>query len=172
MNFVFNTVYDIDALTVMARAVRKTTHNKHSKRSHKFGWAIIVIAILFIAASVITDKFGANTVFTGVAAAVMLVALIWEDRLNALIASRRVMKGAEKGVVTFYDENYVSETEIGTTEFKYNVIEAIAQKGDYIVFVFSRRHAQVYDLRAMANGTPKDFCRFIEEKTDKKIVKI
>ena len=172
MNFVFNTVYDMDALTAMARAVRKTTHKKRSKRSHKFGWIVIIIAILFIAASVITDNFGANTVFTGIAAVVMLVALIWEDRLNALIASKRVMKGAEKGVVTFGEDSYVSATEVGTTEFKYSVIEAIAKRGDYIVFVFTRRHAQVYDLRAMSNGTPKEFCKFIQEKTGLEIIKI
>ena len=172
MNFVFNTVYDMDALTAMARAVRKTTHKKHSSRSHKFGWIVIIIAVLFVALSVITDKFGANTVFTAVAALVMLAALIWEDRLNAFFASKRMMKGSEKGVVTFYDDNYVSETEIGTTEFKYNVIEAVAKRGDYIVFVFSRRHAQVYDLRAMTNGTPKEFCKFIEHKTGLEIKKI
>ena len=146
MNFVFNTVYDMDALTAMARAVRKTTHNKHSKRSHIFGWIVIVIAVLFIVASVLTDNFGANTVVTGIAAVVMFAALVWEDRLNGFISSKRIMKGAEKGVVTFNEENYISETDVGTTEFKYNVIEAIAQKGNYIVFVFSRRHAQVYDL--------------------------
>ena len=172
MNFVFNTVYDMDALTAMARAVRKTTHQKRSKRSHKFGWIVIIIAILFIAASVITDNFSANTVFTGIAAVVMLGALIWEDRLNALIASKRVMKGAEKGVVTFGEDSYVSATEVGTTEFKYSVIEAIAKRGDYIVFVFTRRHAQVYDLRAMSNGTPKEFCKFIQEKTGLEIIKI
>ena len=172
MNFVFNTVYDMDALTAMARAVRKTTHQKRSKRSHKFGWIVIIIAILFIAASVITDNFGANTFFTGIAAVVMLGALIWEDRLNALIASKRVMKGAEKGVVTFGEDSYVSATEVGTTEFKYSVIEAIAKRGDYIVFVFTRRHAQVYDLRAMSNGTPKEFCKFIQEKTGLEIIKI
>ena len=53
-----------------------------------------------------------------------------------------------------------------------SVIEAIARKGNYIVFVFSRRHAQVYDLTAMVNGTPKEFCKFIEEKTGLEIKKI
>lgn len=172
MNFAFNTVYDIDALTAMARAVRKTTHKKHSSRSHKFGWIVIVIAVLFVVLSVVTNNFGANTVFTAAAALVMVAALIWEDRLNALIASKRMMKGAEKGVVTFYDDNYVSETDVGTTEFKYKTIQAVAKRGDYIVFVFSRRHAQVYDMRAMTNGTPKEFCKFIEKKTGLEIVKI
>ncbi|MBE6878757.1 MAG: YcxB family protein [Ruminococcaceae bacterium] len=172
MNFVFNTVYDMDALTAMARAVRKTTHKKHSSRSHKIGWVVILIAVLFVVLSVVTDNFGANTVFTALAALVMLAALIWEDKINAFFASKRMMKGSESGTVTFYDDNYVSATEVGTTEFKYKSIEAIAKRGDYIVFVFSRRHAQVYDLRAMTNGTPKEFCKFIEKKTGMELQKI
>ncbi len=172
MNFVFNAVYDMDALTAMARAVRKTTHKKRSSRSHKIGLVVILIAVLFVVLSVVTDNFGANTVFTALAAIVMLAALIWEDKINAFFASKRMMKGSESGIVTFYDDNYVSATEVGTTEFKYKSIEAIAKKGDYIVFVFSRRHAQVYDLRAMTNGTPKEFCKFIEKKTGLEIQKI
>lgn len=172
MTFIFNTVYDMDALTAMAKAVRKTTHAKRSARSHKFGFIVILIAVLFVALSIITDNFGANTVFTAIAALVMVAALIWEDRLNALIASKRMMKGAEKGVVTFNEDSYISATDVGTTEFKYSTIEAIARKGDYIVFVFSRRHAQVYDLKAMSNGTPKEFYRFVEKKTGIEIKKI
>lgn len=172
MNFAFNTVYDMDALTAMARAVRKTTHKKRSKRSHILGLIVIALAVLFVVISVMADKFTFNTFITAIAGTVMLMALIFEDRLNAFIASKRMIKGSEKGVVTFNDDNYVSATEVGTTEFKYNIIEAVAKRGDYIVFVLSRRHAQVYDLTAMTNGTPKDFCRFIEGKTGHKIQRI
>ncbi|MBR2028000.1 MAG: YcxB family protein [Oscillospiraceae bacterium] len=172
MNFVFNTVYDMDALTVMARAVRKTTHKKKSKRSHIFGVIVIALAILLVVVAVLADDFNFNTFITSIAGIAILAALIFEDRLNAFIALKRMIKGSEKGVVTFGEDNFVSSTEVGTTEFKYNIIEAIARRGDYIVFVLSRRHAQVYDLTAMSNGTPKEFCRFIEEKTGLKIQKI
>ena len=52
MNFVFNTVYDMDALTAMARAVRKTSHKKRSKRSHIFGLILIAVAAVIVAVSV------------------------------------------------------------------------------------------------------------------------
>ena len=172
MNFVFNTVYDMDSLTAMARAVRKTTHKKRSKRSHIFGIIAVALAVLLVAVSVLADKFSFNTFITALAGIIIIMALIFEDRLNAYIALKRMIKGSEKGVVTFNDDNYVSSTEVGTTEFKYKNIEAIAKRGDYIVFVFSRRHAQVYDLTAMTNGTPKEFCKFIEKKTGLEIQKI
>ena len=172
MNFVFNTVYDMDSLTAMARAVRKTTHKKRSKRSHIFGIIVVALAVLLVAVSVLADKFSFNTFVTALAGIIIIMALIFEDRLNAYIALKRMIKGSEKGVVTFNDDNYVSSTEVGTTEFKYKNIEAIAKRGDYIVFVFSRRHAQVYDLTAMTNGTTKEFCKFIEKKTGLEIQKI
>ena len=172
MNFVFNTIYDMDSLTAMARAVRKTSHKKHSKRSHIFGLIAVVVAAVIVVVSVMLDKFSFNTFITALAALAILMALLFEDRLNAFIASKRMIKGSDKGVVTFSDDNFISVTEVGTTEFKYNIIEAIAKRGDYIVFVLSRRHAQVYDLTAMANGTPKEFCKFIEAKTGLKIQRI
>ena len=172
MNFVFNTVYDMDALTVMARAVRKTTHKKRSKRSHILGLILIVLAVFIVAVSIKADKFSFNTFITALAAIVMFMALLFEDRLNGWIASKRILKGAEKGTVTFSEDSYISQTDIGTTEFKYSTIEAIARRGDYVVFVFSRRHAQIYDTTAMTNGTPKEFYKFIEEKTGLKIQKI
>jgi len=140
MNFVFNTVYDMDALTAMARAVRKTTHKKHSKRSHIFGFIVVALAALLVAVSVAADKFSFNTFITALAGIIILMALIFEDRMNAFIASKRMLKGSERGTVAFNEDNYVSATDVGTTEFKYKSIEAIARRGDYIVFVFSRRH--------------------------------
>ena len=172
MNFAFETVYDMDALTAMAKAVRKTTHKKHSKRSRIFGIIIILLAVFLLALSIAEKDFTFNTFIIILAATVILLALIFEDRLNAFIANKRMMKGMEKANVVFNDDSYISATELGTTEFKYSIVEAIARKGDYIVFVLSRRHAQVYDLAAMTNGTPKEFCRFIEEKTGLKIQKI
>ena len=172
MNFVFNTVYDMDALTAMARAVRKTSKGKYSKIRRIYIVTMIVLMILMVALTLLLNKFNFKILMLTLAGLAILIAMKFEDRINAMLASKRVMKGAEKGVVTFGEDSYVSATEVGTTEFKYSVIEAIAKRGDYIVFVFTRRHAQVYDLRAMSNGTPKEFCKFIQEKTGLEIIKI
>ena len=172
MKFIFNTLYDMEALTVMARAVRKTGNKKILKIKKIYVIVMCVLLVLMTALALLMKEFTFK-MFLMMAATIAIFAFMkFEDRFNAFIASKRMLKGAEKGVVTFYDDHYVSETEIGTTDFKYNVIHTIARRGDYIVFVFPRRHAQVYDMRAMINGTPKEFCEFIEEKTGKNIVKI
>ena len=46
MEFTFETVYNQKAVTAMARALRKTLRKKKSRRSHIFGWIILVIAVL------------------------------------------------------------------------------------------------------------------------------
>ena len=43
MEFIFETTYDKEALTVMARALRKTVRKKKSRRSHIFGWIVAAL---------------------------------------------------------------------------------------------------------------------------------
>ena len=70
---------------------------------------------------------------------------------------------------TFKAEGYYSETEIGTSEFKYSTIVALAETEQYFVFIFGQNHAQVYDKRIIAGGTMEDFRDFITTATGKNI---
>ena len=63
-------------------------------------------------------------------------------------------------------------TDVGTSQFSYDKIMAIAGTSDYFVFVFSASHAQVYDKSSLLGGTVEDFHKFIEEITHKEIEKI
>ena len=42
----FQTNYDIAALTAMSKALRKTARRKRSRRSHVFGWIVIILVVL------------------------------------------------------------------------------------------------------------------------------
>ena len=94
MNITFQTVYDQKALQTMARALRKTVRKKHSRRSHIFGW---IVAILGLVLSLLPGEDGfavtGKTVLTWLIVAVMVVALIWEDRLNGYFAGKRALPG-------------------------------------------------------------------------------
>ena len=172
MEFAFETVYDRRALTAMAKAVRKTTRKKHSKRSHLISWALVLLAIIIVFAAVKLKQFSFNTLITALAGIVVAAVLIFEDRLNAFFAAKRMIKGLETAKVEFHNESFISRTELGTTEFNYSIIKAIAKTGDYIIFMLDKNHAQAYDLTSIINGTPKEFCKFIENKTNIKIQKI
>ena len=168
MEFVFETVYNREALTVMAKGLRKTVRKKHSRRSHIFGWIVVVLALLL---SLPTEGgVEGKDVVTWLVVAVLLLTLLLEDRLNGWIAKKRMLPGTDRAVATFSEAGYYSETAMGNTEWKYENISARAETKDYFVFVFGFNHAQVYDKRSLTGGTVEDFRTFIQGKTEKNIV--
>ena len=53
---------------------------------------------------------------------VMIITLLFEDKINGYIARKRMITGMEKSITTFKEDSYISETNIGKTEFYYNTI--------------------------------------------------
>ena len=98
--------------------------------------------------------------------------MIFEDKLNGYIARKRMLPGLQKATVTFKAEGYHSETEIGSSEFKYSTIMLLVETANYFVFVFSQNHAQVYDKKSMTGGTMEEFRAFIKSATGKEIQNI
>ena len=174
MEFTFETVYNQKAVTAMARTLRKTLRKKRSRRSHIFGWIILVIAVLLTLP--LGDKeFAINfkTIITWIAALAILLALLFEDRMNGYVARKRMLAGMDRATTAFNDESYITTTSIGKTEFPYDRnIDLLAETKDYFVFVFDKSHAQVYDKHALAGGTLEEFRKFISEKTGKEIVHV
>ena len=176
MQYTFHTDYNQRSLSVMAKCIRKTARAKRSKRSHIFGWIVVALALLLSFTSgdegfTITSK----TVLTWAVAAVILIVLVFEDQINSYFARKRMLKGTEKATSTFDTENtdvFVSETEVGKSEFFYDKIAMIAETGRYFVFVFNTSHAQVYDKNTLSGGSVSEFREFITEKTGKQILSV
>ena len=173
MEFKFETAYHQDALTVMAKAIRKTARKKKSRRSHIFGVIVIILALL------LTLPFGDKeflldfkTIITWLVAAVLFFTLIFEDRINGYVARKRMLPGLEKATVTFHTDGYRSETEIGSSDFKYSTIMMLAETLDYFVFVFSQSHAQIYSKKSITGGTIEEFREFIQKATGKEMQSI
>ena len=103
MEFVFETDYDRKAMTAMAKGLRKTVRKKHSRRSHIFGWIVIALGLLL---SWPSSDVNRGDVVTWIAMAVLLLALVFEDRLNGAIARKRMLPGTDKTVATFSEEGY------------------------------------------------------------------
>ncbi len=173
MEFIFETTYNQKALTAMAKGIRKTARKKHTKRSHIFGWIVIALAILLTLAG-IKDGFEitANRIITCLAALIILIVLLFEDKINGYVARKRMLPGTEKAKVTFTEEDFHSETEVGKSEWKYDRILILAETKDYFIFVFSSSHAQVYDKNNLSGGTVDEFRKFICERTGKAVTTI
>ena len=170
MAFTFETRYDTKALSVMARALRKTVRKKRSRRSHVLGWIVIVLALLLLLA----DGFAldASTIITSLAALSLLLVFLFEDRLNGAVAKKRLLPGTEKAVTVFSEDKFVSTTDVGKTEWNYDKILAVAETADFFVFIFSKNHGQVYDKGSLQGGTADDFRRFIEAAAGKPVQRI
>ncbi len=173
MQFTFETAYDRKALAVMAKCLRKTVRKAKSKRSHIFGWIVVVLAAL------LSWPFGEGgftvdfrKVVTWLVMAVMVAALLFEDRINGYFAKKRMLKGTETAFSVFDTaaEAFVSETAIGRSEFAYANIWQVAETEDYFVFVFSASHAQIYDKSSLAGGTAAEFRQFIGDRIGKPVV--
>lgn len=170
MEFMFDTVYDRKAMTVMAKGLRKTVRKKHSRRSHIFGWIVIVLALLLSWPS--AEGVEKKDVVTWIVILVLILTQVLEDRLNGWIASKRMLPGTDRATATFSEDGYYSETAMGNTEWKYENISALAETKDFFVFVFGQNHAQVYDKHTLTGGTAEEFRTFVQEKTEKKMTVI
>ena len=167
MKFTVETTYDQKAMTVLARVLRKTLRAKRNKRTHIFGWLIIVVTLLLMWAQ--DFMLNAQSVVTIVAMVVMSATLIWEDHINGYTARKRLLKGLDKSQTNFSEDRYESMTTVGKTQWTYTTVDRIVKQGEYVVFVFDRNHGQVYDLQQLSGGTAEEFQQFLTEKTGKNI---
>lgn len=167
MEFTFETQYNARTMSVMARALRKTVRQKHSRRSHLFGWGITAVALILLT----SDGFELHlrAVVTLAAVCAIVTALLFEDRINGYVACKRMLPGMEKAVSVFTQEGFTSTTGVGKTEWHYDKIALVAETKDFFVFIFSHSHAQLYDKNSLQGGTEEDFRGFLEEMTGKKI---
>lgn len=168
--FTFETTYNQKAMTTMARALRKTVRKKHGRRSHIFGWIITVLAVLLVLP--IGERevvFNFRTVITWAVIVIIVATLLFEDWINGYIARKRMLPGTAFALCTFGEDDYVSETKAGKTEWKYENIETIAETKDYFVFLFGKNHAQVYDKNSLQGGSIEEFRTFLVKKTEKEI---
>lgn len=164
MNFTVETAYTPASMSVMAWALRKTVRAKRSKRSHRFGILVLLLGlVLMLSEEAVTFRL----ILTLAAMAAIVLALIFEDRLNGYIAFKRILPGMATSSVTFHEEGYHSETAMGSSDFHYDTILMLAEHRDYFVFIFSASHAQIYDKRTLAGGSCEGFKAFLTEKTGK-----
>lgn len=169
MGIEFETDYNMETLTAMAKGLRKTVRKKRSRRVHIFAAVVLILGLLTILAG---EPLGASGVVTLLALLVLILATVFEDRLNAWFARKRLLPGTEHAVATFEEDGYVSATGVTESRFSYAQIVAVAETARYFVFALSSHHTQAYDKRTIRGGSVEDFRAFIAEKTGKLVENI
>ena len=156
------------SMTIAARAMRKVLRRKRSILWAIFGWSVFFInALLLIPFDGEPFTLDASTVTSLLVEVMLLSVLLFQDRFNGMIACKNTLAGTKDYHIAFGEESYTVVTEVTTSTFRYELIDAMAESQDYIIFLMKKRYAQPLDKRTLTGGTVEEFKRFLEKKTGK-----
>lgn len=143
MVFRFDTEYNLKIMTAMAKVLRKTLRKKRNLIIHIFGWIIIIVTVL-LSIPWGNDEFVLNSsiVTTWIAVLIMLVTILFEDKINGYFASKKMLPNDNQYSITFDEDGYVSSSNTNTTQWKYENIVLVGETKDYFVFLLSKKHAK------------------------------
>ena len=148
------------SMTMAARAMRRVLRRKRSIMWAIFGWTVFFInALLLIPFDGEPFALDVRTVTSLLVEVMLLSVLLFQDRFNGMIARKNALAGTE--------DSYTVVTAATTSTFRYELIDALAESQDYIIFLMKKRYAQPLDKRTLTGGTVEEFKRFLEEKTGK-----
>ena len=156
------------SMTVAARAMRKVLRRKRSILWAIFGWSVFFInALLLIPFDGEPFTLDASTVISLLVEVMLLSVLLFHDRFNGMIACKNTLVGTKEYHVAFGEDSYTVVTAVTTSTFRYELIDALAESQDYIIFLMKKRYAQPLDKRTLSGVTVEELKRFLEEKTGK-----
>ena len=156
------------SMTIAARAMRRVLRRKRSILWAIFGWSVFFInALLLIPFDGEPFTLDASTVTSLLVEVMLLSVLLFQDRFNGMIACKNTLAGTKDYHIAFGEESYTVVTEVTTSTFRYELIDAMAESQDYIIFLMKKRYAQPLDKRTLTGGTVEEFKRFLEKKTGK-----
>ena len=166
MEFTCHTKYDQQALTAMARAVRKTVRAKRSRIVRI--WAGSIVALLAVSLWISWGNVWQTAADCVVIAALLVIG--WkEDAINALFAKRKALPGTDAADTAFYPDHFLVRTAAAESKWQYDKILALAETGAHLVSVMGKNHALAFEKSSLSGGSLPEFRRFLEEQSGQKI---
>lgn len=173
MEFRFETDYNLETLTAMAKGLRKTVRRKRNRRTRIFAGIVLVIGLVSSALSIASkEPLRARNLLVLLAMLCVIYASLQEDRLNARAAKRRLLPGTEHAGCVFGEDGYTIKTSVTESRFSYAQIRAVAELPRYLVLALSNNQAQVFDKESLSGGTIEEFRAFLADKTGKPVQQI
>ena len=161
------------SMTIAARAMRRVLRRKRSILWASFDWSVYFInALLLIPFDGEPFTLDAGTVISLLVEVMLLSVLLFQDRLNGMIACKNTLAGTKDYHIVFGEESYTVVTEVTPSTFRYELIDAMAESQDYMILLMKKRIAQPLDKRTLTGGTVEECKRFLEEKTGKKFRRV
>ena len=156
------------SMAIASRAMRRVLRRKRSIIWAIFDWSVFFInALLLIPFDGEPFTLDVTTVTALLAEVMLLSVLLFQDRFIGMIARKNTLAGTKEYHVAFGEDSYTVVAAVTTSTFRYELIDALAESQDYIIFLMKKRYAQPLDKRTLIGGTVEEFKRFLEEKTGK-----
>lgn len=180
MEFTFVTDHDQKSFTILAKVLRKTARRASSLRTRVICGILIAMmlpAIPIMLMSADGEDMALEALLAGLPGMVIfllivVVPIVFNDYLTGFLGRKQMQPGTEKSTAVFSAEGYTITTSVAKTQFRYDNMLYITETADYFVFVLGKNHAQIFTKSSIAGGTAEDFRGFIEERTDKKLLRI
>ena len=173
MEFRFETDYNLETLTAMAKGLRQTVRKKRNRRTRIFAGIILVIGLVSTALSIASkEPLRARNLLVPLAMLNVIYASLQEDRLNGRVAKRNVLPGTEHAGCVFGEDGYTIKTSVTESRFSYAQIRAVAELPRYLVLALSNNQAQAFDKESLSGGTIEEFRAFLADKTGKTVQQI
>lgn len=162
--FEIEQTYDLDTLTALCRAARKTAR-RWGRVIRGVFWGIFAIGVALTALLLCWRIPPEPWLFVILAA--MLALLLAEDRLNGWLALRQLLPGTAHSVTVFNEDAYLVTADSMEMKHFYENITSLCETTDYFVFFLGARHGQAFEKSGFVTGAPDGFRAFIEKKTGK-----
>ena len=161
------------SMTIASRAMRRVLRRKRNIIWAIYGWSVFFInTLLLIPFGGEPFTLDAGTVISLLVEVMLLSALLFQDRINGMIACKNTLAGTKNYQIMFGEESYTVVTEVTTSTFRYELIDAMAESQDYMILLMKKRFAQPLDKRTLTGGTVEECKRFLEEKTGKEFRRV
>lgn len=168
MELTFQLNYDLKAMTVMARAMRKGLQEEQDKKSKIIGWTFVALTVLIL---LFSDSFGWMQIAACILIAAFACYLIWQDNVNGYLAMNKLPPKMRTGKWLFRDDGYYSDTEAGESDYSYKNIFMMVESQGYMMLVFHEGKAHIIDMSTIQGGTADDFRRLLRRETSLTIQK-
>ena len=145
------------SMTIAARAMRRVLRRKRSIVWTIFGWSVFVFnALLLIPFDGEPFALDVRTVTSLLTEVMLLSVLLFQDRFNGMIARQNALAGTKEYHVAFGEDSYTVVTAVTTSTFHYELIDALAESQDYIIFLMEKTlcaaSGQAYSYRRDGGG--------------------
>ena len=162
MELTFEMNYNLQAMTTMAKAMRKGLQEEQDKKSKWIGWIFVVLTVLIV---LFSGKMGWMQIAALVLITVFSAYLIWQDSVNGFLAMKKLPEKMRTGKWLFREDGYFSDTEAGESDYSYENIFMMVESQGYMILVFHEGTAHIIDLSTIQGGTVDDFRRLLRKKT-------